>query len=81
MATLILAIPDDLKQDLKELKVVDWPRIAREAIQQRVIQLRILKSISAKSKLTKSEAEKLSIELGRKVRSGIHEKHVAKYGA
>ena len=81
MATLTLAISDDLKQDLEELKIVNWSKIARDALQQRVVQLRMLKSIASKSKLTKEEAEKLSVELGRKVCLGIHKRHLEKYVA
>lgn len=80
MATLTVTVPEDLKHDLEELKLIDWSKIAREAIQERVTQLQVLKAIAAKSKLTEKEALKLSIELGRKVRKGIHERHVQRYG-
>ena len=81
MATLTVTVPEDLKSEIEELKIIDWSVIAREAIQQRVAQLRVLKAITAKSKLTEEEAEKLALELGRKVRKGIHERHVRAYGA
>ncbi len=80
MATLTLTVPEDLKRDLEELKMIDWSIIAREALQQRVAQLRILKAIAAKSKLTEKEALEFSIKLGRKVNAGIHRRHVEKYG-
>ena len=80
MATFTVVVSEDLKNDIKELKLVDWSRVARDAIQSRVNQLRIIKSIAAKSKLTEAEVEAFSIELGRKVKKGIHEKHIQKYG-
>ena len=80
MATLTLTIPEDLKLDIEELKLTDWPVIAREALRQRVVQLRILNAIAAKSKLTEEEAIEFSVQLGRKVRKGIHEQHVQEYG-
>ncbi|MBI1968916.1 hypothetical protein HYS49_03320 [Candidatus Woesearchaeota archaeon] len=80
MATLTLTVPEDLKRDLKRLHIFDWPAVAQEAIRQRVTQLRILNAIAAKSKLTEEEAIKFSVELGRKVRKGIHERHVKAYG-
>ncbi len=76
MATLTLTVPEDLKQDIEELELNDWSVTAREALRQRVAQLRILNAIAAKSKLMEKDA----IELGRKVKEGIHERHVKKYG-
>ncbi len=80
MATLTLTVPEDLKKDLEEMKIIDWSIIAREALQQRVAQLRVFNSIAAKSKLTEEEADSLALELGRKVRAGIHERHKQVYG-
>ena len=80
MATLTLTVPEDLKHELEDLKVVDWPEVAREALRLKVAQLRILSAISSKSKLTEKEAIQFSVELGRKVRQGIHQRHVEKYG-
>ncbi len=79
MATLTINIPEDLKRDIEELKIIDWSTVAREALQQRVAQLRVFKAIAAKSKLTEAEAEKLALELGRKVRAGIHKRHKQVY--
>lgn len=80
MATLSVTIPEDLKQDLEELKTIDWSAVAREALEQRLAQVRVLKAIAGKSKLSEEEAEKLALELGRKVNAGIHKRHVEKYG-
>ena len=80
MATLTLTVPEDLKRDLKLLKGIDWSAIAREAIRQRVAQVRLLNALAAKSTLSKKEALEFSVQLGRKVRAGVHERHVQKYG-
>lgn len=80
MATLTLTVPEDLKRDIEELKILDWSAIAREALQLRVAQLRVFKAIAAKSILSEAEAEKLALDLGRKVRAGIHERHKEAYG-
>ena len=77
MATLTLTVPEDLKKDLQEHKLIDWEEVAREALWERINQLRILNAIASKSKLTEEDA----IKLGRKVRAGIHKRHVEKYGA
>lgn len=68
MATMTLEIAEDLKKEIEELKVIDWSKIAREAIEKKVGQLRILNAIAAKSKLTDEEA----LELGRTINRSIH---------
>ena len=77
MATLTVTVPEDFKKDMQAHKLVDWEEIAREAIRERINQLRILEAIASKSKLTEKDA----IDLGRKVRAGIHKRHIEKYGA
>lgn len=81
MPTITLSVPEDLKQEMDEFKEMNWSEVARAAIRERVAQLAILKSITAKSKLTEKEADLLALKLGRKIRKAIHEQHVKKYGA
>ncbi len=77
MPTITLSVPEDLKQEMDEFKEMNWSEVARAAIREKVAQLAILKSITAKSRLTGKDA----LEIGRKIRKGIHERHVQKYGA
>ncbi len=77
MATLTVPIPEDFEVDMEKHKLIDWSAVARDAIWQKLSQLRILEAIAKKSKLTEEDA----LELGRKVRVGIHERHVKAYGA
>ncbi len=80
MATMTIDLPEDVKIGIEETKIVDWSAVARDAIRERLAQLRIVKAITAKSKLTEEEALEFSILLGRKVNEGIHTRHVEKYG-
>lgn len=77
MPTITLSVPEDLKQEMDEFKEMNWSEVARAAIREKVAQLAILKSITAKSRLTEKDA----LEIGRKIRKGIHERHVKMYGA
>ena len=77
MPTITLSVPEDLKQEMDEFKEMNWSEVARAAIRERVAQLAILKSITAKSKLTEKDA----LEIGRKIRKGIHERSVKRHGA
>lgn len=69
MPTITLSVPEDLKRDMEESKYVNWSEVARAAIKTKVAQLKILKTISAKSKLTEKDA----LELGRKINKSLHE--------
>jgi len=70
MPTITLAIPEDMKQQMDEFKEMNWSEVAREAIRQKLTQLVILKTITAKSKLTERDA----LELGKKINKSMHER-------
>lgn len=69
MPTITLSVPEDLKRDMDELREINWSEVARAAIKSKVAQLKILKTISAKSNLTEKDA----LELGRKINKSLHE--------
>ena len=77
MPTITLSVPEDLKREMDEFKEMNWSEVARAAIREKVSQLAILNAITAKSKFTEKDA----LDLGRKIRKGIHERHIQKYGA
>ena len=79
MATITLQVPEDLKRDLEENRLIGWEKIAVEALQNRMNKLKVLKAIASKSKLSEEEAEKLALDLGRKVRAGIHKRHLEQH--
>jgi len=70
MPTITLSVPEDLKREMEESKDINWSEVARAAIKTKVSQLKILKAISAKSKLTEKDA----LDLGRKINKSLHEK-------
>ncbi len=69
MPTITLSVPEDLKRDMDLSKEINWSEVARTAIRSKVAQLKILKAISAKSKLTEKDA----LELGKKINKSLHE--------
>ena len=71
MPTITLAIPKELKEDMNESKEINWSEVARQAIQNKMAQLKILKSIALKSELTEKDA----LELGRKINKSMHEQY------
>ncbi len=71
MATLTLAVPENLKKEMENFPELNWSEIAREAITEKVAEYKLFKSIVAKSKLTEKDA----IEFGRKIKKGIAIRH------
>ena len=57
MVTITLSVPEDLKLEMDQFKIINWSAVAREAIKERVSELKILNAIAAKSKLTEKDAE------------------------
>lgn len=70
MSTITLSMPEELKLEMDQSKEINWSEVARAAIREKLAQLRILKSISSKSKLTRKDA----LELGKKINASLHEK-------
>ena len=73
MPTITLAVPEELKKDMDETKEINWSEVARAAIKTKISQLKLLKEITAKSKLTEKDA----LELGRKINKSLHERYGA----
>ena len=71
MPTITLSVPEELKHEMDEEKAINWSEVARAAIKTKLSQLKILKVISAKSKLTEKDA----LELGRKINKSLHERY------
>ncbi len=71
MANITLAIPEDLRDELKKHKEVNWSGVIRKAMQDHLRKIKIADAIANKSKLTKKDVEELS-DL---IKSGIAKNH------
>ncbi len=76
MATITLSVPKELKQEMDKSRFVNWSEVAREAIKEKVAQLRILEEITSKSKLTEKDA----LQLGKKINKSLHERIAKEVG-
>ena len=56
MPTITLAVDEGLKKEMDESREINWSEVARAAIREKLIKLKILKAISAKSELSKEDA-------------------------
>ena len=60
MATVSVAVPEELKQKMLDFEEVNWSAIARHAFEEKVHQVEFLKKIASKSKLTAKDAQEIS---------------------
>lgn len=56
---------------MDEARDINWSEVARAAIRERLVQLKLFKSITAKSKLT----EKDTVEISKKINKAVHERY------
>ncbi len=76
MVSITLSVPEELKSEMDEFKIINWSAVAREAIQKRILMLRKFKEFTKDSTLTEKEA----LELGKKVKSAAWKRHKEKHG-
>ena len=51
-----IPVPESLKKDMEEFRDVNWAEVGRQAFKERVEDIKLLKEIKAKSKLTQKDA-------------------------
>lgn len=71
MPTISVSIPEEMKKEMDNTSDINWSAVAREAIQLKLDQLRLFKSIVQKSKLTEGDAA----HLAKVVNKAMHERH------
>jgi len=74
MSTITLSMPDELKKEMDKFPEINWSEVARAAIREKLEQLKIFQSITAKSKMTEKDA----LEIGRKIKQSMHKKYAEK---
>jgi hypothetical protein len=71
MVNVTLTVPIDLKKHMDEFSEINWSEVARQAINRKIQELVLLRSITSKSKLTEKDVE----EIRRKIKAAIAGKH------
>lgn len=67
MVSITLAVPEELKTEMDKHPELNWSEIARQAIRERLLMLKEMDAVLAKSKLTEKDA----LEIGRKVNKAV----------
>ena len=73
MSTMTLAVPSDLKQEMKRFPIINWSEVARQSFEQRLRELKLLESITKDSKLTEKDVQTLGAQIKRAI-AKQHEK-------
>lgn len=71
MPNVTVAIPEDLKEEMRRHEEVNWSAVIRKAVQDHLRKLAIADAIARKSKLTREDVE----DLDRLVKKGLAERH------
>ncbi len=71
MASLTLAIPADLRAEMKQFPEINWSEVARQAILQKTRQLKQLSRLFSKSTLTDQDA----LEIGKQIKRRVWKRH------
>lgn len=72
--TLTLSIPKKLKDELRELKEVNWSEVTRQFLEERVKKMKLLKRLD---ELTKNSTftEEDAVEMGRKINKAMAKRY------
>ena len=71
MVNVTLTVPADLKKRMDMFPEINWSEVARQAFNQKIQELLILRSITSKSKLTDGDVK----EIGDRIKMAIAAKH------
>ncbi|MEI7961453.1 MAG: hypothetical protein WCI04_03890 [archaeon] len=73
---MTLSIPKELKEEMDQMKFINWSEVARKAIKEKVVMFKIFDTIAKKSKLTEKDA----LEISKKINKGMTEKLLKRAG-
>jgi len=71
MVNITLSVPEDLKKRMDQFPEINWSEVARQAINERVQELMILRSITSRGKLTEADVK----DIGDRIKVAIAAKH------
>ena len=74
MATLTLAVPDEMKKEMDSFPEMNWSEVARQAFAQRIKDLEFIRKFKQKSTLTDEDA----ILLGRELNKNLARRYTKK---
>jgi len=71
MPNMTLSIPEEIHKIVKKHNEIRWSEVARRAISEQAMRLKLMDKLTSKSTLTEKDVE----EIGNKIKSGIAKRH------
>ncbi|MFB6361474.1 MAG: hypothetical protein ABEH59_09155 [Halobacteriales archaeon] len=71
MVSVTLSVPEEMKAQMDEHPEINWSEVARQSIERKLDELRVLETFKEESELTEAEA----IELGRELKAQMRERY------
>jgi len=71
MPNMTLSIPEEIHKIVKKHNEIRWSEVARRAISEQAMRLKLMDKLISKSTLTEKDVE----EIGNKIKSGIAKRH------
>ena len=71
MVSITLSVPEELKKEMDYYRELNWSEVARQAIKEKIVLLKKMDTLLAKSKLTEEDA----VRLGKKVNKALTKKY------
>ena len=67
MATLTLAVPEELKHKMDSFPEMNWSEVARQAFRQKIADMEFLRTFKSKSALTEEDSLRWGADISKKV--------------
>lgn len=71
MTNVTFSVPEDIHNVMQEHREIKWGEVARQAIKEKALKLRLMDKLLSKSELSEKDAE----EIGKKIKHEIARKH------
>jgi len=75
MTNVTFSVPEDIHNVMQEHREIKWGEVARQAIKEKALKLKLMDKLLSKSELTEKDAE----EIGNKIKHEIAKRHGLKW--
>ncbi|WP_135855141.1 hypothetical protein [Halorussus salinus] len=73
MPTITVNVDDDLKQQMENHPEINWSEVTRQAIKEKIEQLKLMDELTANSTLTDENVEEIAAKINESARNTLEE--------
>jgi len=73
MPTITVNVDDDLKQQMENHPEINWSEVTRQAIKEKIEQLKLMDELTANSTLTDENVEDIATKINESARNTLEE--------